>query len=123
MPFPDLTAMGFSNKEDSSKFGFDPVDPSMTYQTEGGVFISRRRFTRDPGYTITTGFTNISQTDMNHLNDFYKSVFGGSVAFNYVHPTTAVTYSVRFVKTWKSSYVGIGSGFRWNVDNINLQTV
>lgn len=123
MPFPDLIAAGFTNAEDSKKFDMEPIDPSMQYQAEGGVNISRKRFTRDPGFKITTGFTNLSDSDNTILQNYYVGLSGGSVSFNYIHPTTGVTYNVRFSKPFKSKYAGMGGTFKWDVDNITLQTV
>ncbi len=125
MPFPDLNTSGFTSGEDSSKFSCTPIDPSLSYETEGGLAISRRRFTRDPGYIITTGFTRIPNSDKLLLDTYYQSVSGGSYQFNYTHPVDGTTLVVRFEsgKVYKTKYVGLGGIHYWDIDEITLRTV
>ena len=124
MPIPGLTSLGFTAQEDSKYFALEPVDPAIQYETEGGVFISRPRNTRDPGVIITTGFTDITQADLDKILAFYGSVKGGSSSFQYVHPVTSVSYIVRFHGgVPKAKYVGAGSRKRYDVTEIRLRTV
>jgi hypothetical protein len=123
MPFPDLITAGMVAREDSSKFIDERVDSSIQYQTEGGVYLSRPRFTRDPGRVITTGFTYITEADYQLLDAYYTSMRGGSLQFSYTHPTSNVTLQVRFLKPYKAQYVGMGGHHHWDINDLQLQTV
>lgn len=123
MPIPSLTSSGFTALEDSSKFSRDPVDQGIQYHTEGGVFLSRPRNTRDPGVVFTTGWTNISAANFAKLEVFYKSVHGSSYQFTYTDPSTSETFSVRFLKPYKSTYTGVGAYKRWDINEVSMQTV
>lgn len=123
MPFPDLISQGMVAKEDSAKFSEQRIDPSIQYQTEGGVYLSRPRYTRDPGTSIVTGFTNISEADKELLDNYYIAQRGGSNSFSYTHPTTNQTLQVRFLKPYKAQYTGMGGYHRWDITELNLQTV
>ena len=123
MPIPSLTTSGFTAKEDSKYFSADPIDQAITFETEGGVFLSRPRNTRDPGFVFTTAFSDITQSDMDLLNAFYASVRGGSSSFQYTHPVTNVTYVVRFVGAYRTKYVGAGSRKRYDVTDIKLRVL
>ena len=71
MPFPDLQAAGFSALEDSQFFQDTPISGAITYETDGGIFMARRRFTRNPGRNLVTGFTEISNADKLKLDAFF----------------------------------------------------
>lgn len=123
MPFPVLISSGFTAKEDSAKFSVEPIDQSIQYETEGGVFLSRPRNTRDPGEIITTGFTDITDSDYNKLLAFYKQMRGGSDTFTYVHPVSEVNMTVRFHKPFKAKYSGAGIRKRWDINDLTLRTL
>lgn len=123
MPFPDLIAQGMVSGEDSSKFNEERIDPSIQYQTEGGVYLSRPRYTRDPGVTITTGFTHITDADKTLLDNYYVAQRGGSNSFTYNHPISNSSLHVRFLKPYKAQYTGIGGSHWWDITDLTLQTV
>lgn len=123
MPIPALTALGFTNAEDSSKYIETPIDPVLAKETEGGLIITRRRFTRNPGMDISFAYTDLNDTDKQILDAFYKSVFGGVEAFIYTHPITDISILVRFKSPYSAQYIGLGGYHRWDVANVNLRTV
>ena len=75
---------------------------------------------------FTTGFTDISNEDKAVLEQFYRiDTRGGTLAFNWVDPTTSETILVRFKPKSPISfdYAGIGSNMRWNAPEIVLEEV
>jgi hypothetical protein len=124
MPFPTLEANGsFLVREDSSQFEEERVDPAIRKEFEGGFVATRPRYTRAPATKITTGFTNMTQTEYAILQSFWDAKRGGSISFTYIHPTTSASLTVRFAAPLKGKYVGMGNTKLWDVHGIQLETV
>lgn len=116
--FPTL-----SKKEDSRYFDIEHEDPAVRSEMEGGYVQSRPRHTRKPRRTITTGFTDLPQADVDTLEAFWDEVKGGSSAFSYTLPTTGEILTVRFKSRLKPKYAGMGGVHRYNVSDIVLEEV
>jgi hypothetical protein len=123
MPFPTLITMGFTALEDSKYFQDTPIDASLSYETDGGLLITRRRYTRGAGRNIVTGFTALSQANKALLDTFYANQGGGSAQFTYVHPLTNENLQVRFSGEYKTAYKGRGGLWIWDVTDIKLRSV
>lgn len=123
MPIPDLTNSGFTAKEDSQFFEITYIEPAIKKEFEGGFVVTRPRFTRMAPRQITTGFTDIDNTNYQKLQDFYVAMRGGSIPFVYNHPISGEAITVRFESPIKGKYVGMGSTRRWNIPSITLTEV
>ncbi|MFM0095681.1 hypothetical protein PQQ87_08710 [Paraburkholderia nemoris] len=105
-----------STGEDSKNFGIEYEDPSMQTKMDGGYVVSRAKFTRTPRRTWTSGYTSISNSDKQILSNFYQSVMGGSVIFDWTSPQDGQIYQVRFISgSLKFRYTGIGTSQLWDV--------
>ena len=120
MPFPitDFTAV-----EDSKYFKYSVEDASISKQTDGGIYVSRRRYTRNAPVDIETGFTAISDSDFNLLTQFYQSVGGGAQSWVYTHPISGEQLNVVFSASFGGDYAGMGMAKLWNVESIKLRTI
>jgi hypothetical protein len=123
MPFPTLISAGFTDAEDSQFFQDNPVDASIKFETQGGLTITRKRYTRNPPRVITTGFSMITQANYTLLLNLWEAQGGGSWSFAYTHPTTGENLTVRFDKEWKAEYKGAGTTFLWTISEITLRTL
>lgn len=124
MPFPDLKSMGFSASEDSQYFQTQRISGAQTYETDGGIFIVRKRFTRNPGSFIVTGFTEISDSDKNLFDQFYENnASHGATEVTYVHPLTQASMQVYFSEStpYTAEYKGWGSNKVWTLTDIKLR--
>lgn len=114
--FPTLTS-----GQDSKLYTMTPEDPAIISEMEGGYVVSRPRHTRKPRRTFTTGYTEIREADKVLLENFYDTVRGGSLIFDWTDPQsvmnggTAKTYQVRFQGEVKFVYRGIGKTKVWDV--------
>lgn len=124
MPFPALTALGFSASEDSQYFQDTIINGAMKYETDGGLLVTRRRFTRNAGFNLVTGFTEISIQDKYLLDQFIASLGGGAAATDYVHPLYGTTMSVRFTEDppYTSQYTGWGSDRVFTITDLKLRS-
>lgn len=119
--FPNIVAAKpvtpkFSTGEDSKNFSLEYEDPSMVSKMDGGYVVSRAKFTRPPRRTWTSGYTSISNSDKAILENFYKSVMGGAVIFDWTSPQDGQVYQVRFVGgSLKFRYTGVGTSQLWDV--------
>lgn len=111
MPNP---AYPFNDIQDSKFFGEMPEDPAVRVEIEGGYEITRPRFTRSPRRVYTSGHTMLTNAQKLTLSAFWDTVKGGSVVFDWTHPTTAVVYAVRFTKQVTFKYVGVGGVHYWD---------
>lgn len=119
--FPTLS-IGF----DASSFSQDRENPVVSGgEMEGGYVITRPRHTRRPRYTFRFKFTDISEADRIELDQFWDDHKGGSLAFNWTHPTTETVYNVRFDEKMKLKFnrTGYGTNHRWDTDEIVLVEV
>jgi hypothetical protein len=61
-------------------------DPSLQFQMENGIVVSRAKFTRIP-QTFVLKWTALPAADYAALRDFYRNtVLGGSKAFDWYYP-------------------------------------
>lgn len=108
--FPTL-----SEGQDSKYFSQISDDPAIRASTEGGYEITRRRYTRTPRKTFTSGFTRIGSVDKATLAAFEETVGVGSVIFDWTNPDTLAVHAVRFTGPINFKYVGHGPNKRWDV--------
>lgn len=118
--FPPNELVG---KEHSSKRSESFADPAIKQQSDGGYTVTRPRYTRAPQRTWTIGFTNISQTEKELLEQFWIDMRGGSNSFTWRDQNTDVTHTVRFDGEINYTYVGAGIEKRWDVSSIKLKEV
>jgi len=121
MSFPGLIASGFTAIEDSQYFMDVPVDGALKFEMQGGLVVSRKRFTRAPARIITTGYTWMTQSDYALFQAYWTLEGGGANSFTYTHPITAESLTVRFDKEYKAVYKGAGSNYLWDVTEITLR--
>lgn len=124
MPFPDLTSSGFTAQEDSQYFQTQRISGAQTHETEGGIFIVRRKFTRNPGSFIITGYTEISDSDKKLFDQFYQNnAAHGAAQVKYVHPLTGDTLMVYFSEStpYTADYKGWASNRVWSLTDIKLR--
>lgn len=124
MPFPGLISLGFTAKEDSKYLTETPNNPVIRGEYEGGYVVTRPRYTRAPTNKITTGFTDISNADKVIFFNYYAAMRGGSNSFTYNHPVSGEAMTVRFGETPPvAKYAGMGTNFRWDIADIDLEQV
>ena len=114
--FPNVASGTISTGEDSRNMGRTLEDPSVQSKMDGGYVVSRPKFTRRPRRTWTSGFTSISNSDREALENFWDAVAGGSVIFDWINPQDSQTYQVRFLMPsgFKFRYVGMGYTQLWD---------
>ena len=122
MPFPALTASGFGALEDSKYLKDNPLPNSISVEVDGGLLVSRKRFTRSNMRQLETGYTSLTEAEKLLFEAFYGST-GGADTISYLHPTTGETLSVLFVEPPQLVYTGIGGNHRWDITSIKLRTV
>ena len=125
MPFPALTSAGFSASEDSQYFQDTPINGGLFFTTDGGLIISRRRYTRNPGSNIVTGFTEMSVQDKNLLDQFFASSGYGANTVQYLHPLSGQTINVLINSDppYTSAYKGYGPTKVWTITDLKLRVV
>jgi phage-related protein len=108
MPLADL--------QDSAKYDVQQENPALGGKMEGGYVATRPRHTRRPRKTWTSGFTSLSQAQMTQMQDFFDSVRGGSVIFDWTNPATGAVVAVRFTTdtTMQFTYTGVGFNRRYD---------
>lgn len=107
--FPSTLA----DQQDSKHFSVEQEDNAVKGETEGGYIHARRRHTRKPRKTFTTGWTDINHASYQAAIVFYDLV-GTWKIFTWVDPTTGTTYRCRFDKPPKWSYTGMGIAKLWS---------
>lgn len=123
MPIPELTALGFTAKEDSSYFMEEVKDPTIRKEMEGGFVQTRARFTRPAPFVFSTGWTDIPQAQKAIFQAFFNSKRGGANSFTYIHPVSGDSFTVRFSVMPSYKYAGIGGFHRWDIANVKLEQV
>ncbi|MDY7537619.1 hypothetical protein QN372_00505 [Undibacterium sp. RTI2.1] len=104
------------DKSQDSKFYEKSLeDPSMQSEMDGGYVVSRAKHTRKPRRSYKTGFSSILNADRIKLENFYDSVRGGSVIFDWVDPVSGDTIQVLFADKLSFKYVGVGAAQLWDV--------
>lgn len=106
-------------RQDSKYFKVSLADKTIRGSMEGGYEHTRPRYTRKHRRTFSTGFTDISQEELDALLAFYDLV-GGYKVFNWKNPANGEVYAVRFDQPPEATYTGIGGNHRYDVTNINL---
>lgn len=119
----DFPPVALAGKEDSKFRTQSSDDPAMRNTTDGGYTITRARYTRAPRKTYTTGFTDLTETELAALEAFYDAQFGGSNSFTWEDPVTNVVHTVRFNAAIKGIYTGRGGTHRFDVPEIQLKEV
>lgn len=105
---------GFSEKEDSRFFKTSQEDSTIRSDTEGGYEHARPRFTRTPRKTYNTGFTLITNSQLETLESFWDDHQGYKI-FTWTHPTRGTTHNCRFTKPFETKYSGVGLQHRYDV--------
>lgn len=116
--FPTL-----AKKPDSSQHVVEREDPALATEMEGGYVVTRARHTRTPRRTWTIGYSELRDADKQLLDNFWDTVRGPSVVFDWTDPESAMnggaakTYQVRFLPgaALKWSYKGVGPLKVWYV--------
>ncbi len=106
--------------QDSKYFSVEQEDNAVKGETDGGYVHARRRHTRPPRKTFTTGWTDIGHDLYLEAIEFYNLVGTWNV-FTYVDKTTNLTYRVRFDKPPKWGYTGMGSAKLWSCTGVTLK--
>lgn len=105
--------------QDSQYFSVSQEDNAVKGETDGGYVYARRRSTRKPRKTFTTGWTDLSHERYLQAIAFYDQV-GTWKVFTYKDPTTNVTYRVRFGAPLKWQYKGFGPTRLWTTSGVSL---
>lgn len=108
--------------QDSQYFQIELEDKGLKGEVEGGYTHTRPRHTRKPRRSFKTGFTEITQAQMQTLLDFYDLV-GTYDKFNYTDPTTGAVYEMRFDKPFSPKYKGVGTTKLWTITDVVLKQV
>lgn len=119
--FPTLSLL-----PDGATYSVDQENPAMEGQdTDGGYWVTRRRYTRTPPKSFSFSFSHINATDVATLQNFWNTVGGSSSAFNWINPVTGLTYNVRFGKGMKLEFkrTGYGSNHYYDSSTITLTEV
>ena len=110
--------------EDSRFFDESMEDRTMKAETDGGYSYTRARNRRRPRKMFKTGFTNLSDSNKEALEQCYAQR-QGAVSFTYSHPVSGVEHVVRFKdgQSPKWKYRGFGDNPRWDVADVMLVEV
>lgn len=98
----------------SDGFTIEREDPSMQTPIEGGYVISRVKHTRTPRSTYNCGIRELTEADRMTMDIFWDTVRGGSMVFDWTHPTTLAVVAVRFKGPLTFVYTGWGPLKRWD---------
>ena len=101
--------------QDSKFYSSEQEDVGMKSPMEGGYVVSRAKHTRAPRKAFTTGYSSIKTADKTTLEQFYATVKGASVIFDWIDPVSLTTYQVRFSDKLSFKYVGTGVTQLWDV--------
>lgn len=102
--------------QDSKYYKVTQENTAMSTKMDGGYVVSRAKHTRKPRKAFVSGFTSILNVDKTKLQDFWETVRGGSVIFDWTDPASKVVFQVRFVgESLEFSYVGKGATQLWDV--------
>lgn len=102
--------------QDSKFYKVSQENVALTTKMDGGYVVSRAKHTRKPRKTYTTGYTGIGNADRALLQNFWDTVRGGSVVFDWTDPISNTVIQVRFVgEGFEFAYVGMGVAQIWDV--------
>lgn len=114
-------------KHDSSKFKESHrEDPAIGEDMEGGWRISRPRYTRRVPRVFTLGFTDISDTDKQAIEQLFHDMRGSAgIIADWIHPVSGEVLDVRFKSGSVPGYdyKGRGGNHRWDISGIVLEEV
>lgn len=116
----DFPPAGFE-REDAKYYKTAQEDGTIRSSSEGGYEMTRRRFTRNPRKTYTTGFTEITDAQLQTLESIWDANMGHTI-FQWTHPIRGTVHDCRFTKPFEVSYSGKGSHRVYNV-KIELKEV
>jgi hypothetical protein len=123
MPNPTYPALPSGMKPDSKQFQEERENPAMNTELEGGYVATRPKHTRAPRRDFRLVYVDLTDADKATLDNFWDTVKGSSVIFDWTHPKTGVVYSVRFKPgerlVWQ--YSGQGPRSRWDCSFILAQ--
>ena len=78
-------------------------NPVIASTTEEATTITRAKTTKMPmSFSLKWKILNITQYEI--LINFFKQTRGGTIPFQWVHPLSKKTYTVRFNETVKSTF-------------------
>lgn len=104
-----------SDLQDSAQFRVSLEDPTIRSKAEDGKEMTRYRHTRTPRKTFMSGFTYVNDTVRQNIDDFWETVHGGSLIFDWTNPENDTVYQVRFMEPIEFKYVGVGDLKRWDI--------
>lgn len=119
--YPTLSAL-----PDGATWQVSQENPAIEgNDTDGGYWVTRRRYTRTPPKSFSFSYADISHADMITLQNFWNQVGGSSSGFNWVNPVDNVTYNVRFGKGMKLDFqrIGFGANHRFSSSTITLTEI
>jgi hypothetical protein len=114
MPNPVFPTLPSGTKLTSEGFSIEREDPSMQTELEGGYVFSRRKHTRTPRSSYNCMVRELTEADRLAMDSFWDTVGGGSVIFDWTHPTTLAVVAVRFKGPITYTYTGWGPLQRWD---------
>jgi hypothetical protein len=98
-------------------------------KTDGGYWITRKKYTRTPPRTFKFDLKSINNTDRLTLITFWNTIGGSSAAFNWANPQDNITYNVRFSAGYSLGFKRIAGGTAasgnhiWDCDGMSLTEV
>jgi hypothetical protein len=117
-----MTDFALASRQDSKFFKIERDDNTVKGEVEGGYTTTRPRSTRAPRTIISTGFTTITQAEMETLQAFYDTV-GKHSMFNYTNPVTSIIMVCRIEEWPHADYTGAGYNPLYNLGPIKLKEV
>lgn len=108
MANPVFPPAGVTTPQDTQYYSAgNPEDPTIRGEMEGGYTVTRPRFTKKPRRTFMTGWSILTQTQVDALNTFWDTNGGWNIV-DWTDPVTSTVKSVRFTKPFEIEYIGIG---------------
>jgi len=114
--------MVLQSRQDSAQFAEGHIDNAIKAKAEGGYTSTRPRYTRNMLKEFHTGFSDLTEAEKNIFEAFVED-HGTFLIFEWIHPTTAIQYSVRFDNVPQIKYIGRGTFRFWSSTGIVLKEV
>ncbi len=112
--FPTLSSI-FGFKPDSKDFVESLENTALRTELEGGYIATRPKHTRAPRRMFKIVYRYLDNTDKGLLETHWNTQRGGSLAFDWVHPQTGTTFTVRYKSDkLEFRYVGKNTTNRWD---------
>ena len=119
-----------SVKADGESLEISHENPAFEGEkTDGGYWITRKKYTRTPPRTFTFDYQYVTNADRALLVAFWNQVGGSSAAFNWVNPQDGLTYNVRFSQGYQLSFKRLIGGNAasnnhiWSISGMSLTEV